>query len=115
MLKRIWREDDAMLTFEWILLITLVVIGITGAMRPVRDSISAELVNVSGAIVSLDQSYLVVSPVQGGVGLSTSCSTAFTSLCDFGGGVGSSYSRPVPSFGARRSNGITPVPAICCS
>ena len=62
MLKRIWHEDEGVLTFEWILLITLLVIGITGAISAVRDAIAAELIDVAGAIVSLDQSYSVVSP-----------------------------------------------------
>ncbi len=112
MLKRIWREDEGFLTFEWILLLTLLAIGIVGALSAVRDAINAEAIDVAGAIVSLDQSYLVCSPVQGGAGITTACDTI---LCCYGGGVGSIYSRPVPSFGARRTNGTVPVPAFCCS
>ena len=39
MLKRIWRDDEGFLTFEWILLITVLLIGIVGALerRPRRD------------------------------------------------------------------------------
>ncbi len=112
MLKRIWREDEGVLTFEWILLITLLVIGITGALSAVRDAIAAELIDVAGAIVNIDTSYSICAPVQGGAGITTSCASVG---CCFGGGNGSVYSRPVPSFGARRTNGTTPVPATCCS
>ncbi len=112
MLKHIWQEDEGLLTFEWILLITLLVIGITGALSAVRDAIAAELISVAGAIESVDQSYYICSPLQGGAGITTPCGTVF---CCFGGGVGSVYVRPVPSFGAIRSNGTVPVPAICCS
>ncbi len=36
MLKRIWRDDEGFLTFEWILLITVLLIGIVGAWRRPR-------------------------------------------------------------------------------
>jgi len=111
MLKRIWREDEGVLTFEWILLITLLVIGITGAMSAVRDAIAAELVDVAGAIVSLDDSYSICSPVQGGAGIAT-CGAV---PCCFAGGVGSSWSRAVPSYGAKRTDGTARVAAACCT
>ncbi len=109
---RIWREDEGVLTFEWILLITLLVIGITGALSAVRDAIAAELIDVAGAIVNIDTSYSICSPIQGGAGIATTCGPV---SCCFGGGNGSVYSRPAPSFGAHRANGTTAVPATCCS
>ncbi len=56
---RMWREDEGVLTFEWILLVTLVVIGIVGGLSAVRDSVIDELGDVSGAVLAVDQSYTV--------------------------------------------------------
>lgn len=58
-LKRIWNEDQGVLTFEWILLITLLVIGIVGGLSAVRDATISELGDLSHAIVNIDQSYTV--------------------------------------------------------
>ena len=66
--KRIWREDDGVLTFEWILLITVIVIGIAGGLSAARDAIIDELGDVSGAVVSVDQSYTVVTDPCVGIG-----------------------------------------------
>jgi len=107
MLKRMWREDEGVLTFEWILLITLLVIGTVGAVSGVRDAINSELVDVAGAIISLDQSYSVCSPVQLGAGVG---STA----CCYGGAVGSSYERPQPYYSSVRVDGATPVKPGSC-
>lgn len=58
---RLWREDEGVLTFEWILLITVIVIGIVGGLSGVRDAIIDELGDVAGAAVSIDQSYTVTA------------------------------------------------------
>lgn len=58
--KRIWTEDQGVLTFEWVLLITLVVVGIVGGLSAVRDAIIDELGDVAGAVVAVDQSYTVI-------------------------------------------------------
>jgi len=58
-LKRIAGEDQGVLTFEWILLITVVVIGIVGGLSAVRDALVSELGDVSGAVVAVDQSFTV--------------------------------------------------------
>jgi len=56
------------LTFEWILLITLVVIGVVGGVSAVRDAVISELGDVSGAVVNIDQSYTVTTDACGGIG-----------------------------------------------
>ncbi len=73
-LKCMWREDEGFLTFEWILLITLLLIGILAALSAVRDAIAGELIGVGGAIVSVDSSYSICPPIQGGAGITTPCS-----------------------------------------
>lgn len=61
-LKQIWKDQDGVLTYEWILLITLVVIGILGAYSAVRDGVIDELGDVAGAILRVDQSYTGEAP-----------------------------------------------------
>ncbi len=61
--QRVWKEDDGVLSFEWVLILTLLVIGTVGGMCGVRDAINSEFGGVAGAAVNLDQSYNVtVSP-----------------------------------------------------
>ena len=62
LLHRTWQEDEGVLTFEWILLITVLVIGLVGGMSAVRDAILTELGDVAEAMISLDQSYSILSP-----------------------------------------------------
>ncbi|MBQ6108812.1 MAG: hypothetical protein IJK97_11435 [Thermoguttaceae bacterium] len=62
MLKRLYNDESGVLTFEWILLITVLVIGIVGALSAVRDAINTELGDVAEAMVALDQSYYICWP-----------------------------------------------------
>ena len=62
LLNRVWREDEGVLTFEWILLITVLVIGIVGGLSAVRDAVITELGDVAEAMISLDQSYTISHP-----------------------------------------------------
>ncbi len=63
LMKRMWTEDDGILTFEWILLVTLLVIGIIGGVAGARDAIIDELGDVAQAMLALDQSYGVAHPL----------------------------------------------------
>ena len=91
----IWREEQGVLTFEWVLLLTLLVIGIIGATAAVRDAISVELVDVAGATTALNLSYNVPASNKYGLG------TTFQ------------YTEPTKSVCAVRQNGTTPQPATC--
>ncbi len=62
LLNRVWTEDEGVLTFEWILLITVLVIGIVGGLSAVRDALITELGDVAEAMISLDQSYTILQP-----------------------------------------------------
>lgn len=62
LLKRVWKEDRGVLTFEWVLLITVLVIGIVGGLSAVRDALITELGDVAEAMISLDQSYTILAP-----------------------------------------------------
>lgn len=62
--SRMKKEDRGVLTFEWILLITLLTIGVVGGLSAVRDAMLDELGDVAEAMVSLDQSYVIINPVE---------------------------------------------------
>ena len=56
-LARLWVEEDGVLSFEWILLITLLTIGIVGGLANARDAIIDELGDIAEAAISIDQSF----------------------------------------------------------
>ena len=58
-LKRIWNEDRGVLTFEWILLITVIIIGVVGGLSAVRDGVIDELGDIAEAALHVDQSWTV--------------------------------------------------------
>ena len=60
--QRVWREDDGVLSFEWILLLTVLTIGIVSGISTVRDAIISELEDASQAMSALDQSYVIDQP-----------------------------------------------------
>ena len=62
LLNRVWSEDQGVLTFEWILLITVLVIGVVGGLSAVRDAVITELADVAEAVISLDQTYTILNP-----------------------------------------------------
>jgi hypothetical protein len=59
-----WRQDEGVLTFEWILLLTVLVIGIVGGLSAVRDAVISELGDVAAAVTALDQSYTIINPME---------------------------------------------------
>ena len=63
LLSRMWREDEGVLTFEWILLLTILAIGIVGGLSAVRDAVISELGDVAKAVTALDQSYTIINPM----------------------------------------------------
>ena len=59
LLQKLWQEDDGVLTFEWVLLVTVLVIGIVGGLAAARDAIIDELGDVAEATINFDQSYSI--------------------------------------------------------
>ena len=88
MIKRLWREDEGVLTFEWILLLTVLVIGIVGGLAGVRDAVIHELQGVAGAMVSLDQSYVIQAPL--GIAVGSLSGTDDSGTCT-SGAAGSAF------------------------
>lgn len=56
-LKSMWIEQDGVLSFEWTLLLTLVVIGIVSGLAAARDAVIDELGDVAEAAQGIDQSF----------------------------------------------------------
>ena len=63
-LNRLWLEDDGVLSFEWALLLTLLVIGIVGGASAARDAIIDELGDTAQVMLAVDQSYHIGFPLQ---------------------------------------------------
>lgn len=63
LLARIRHEDGGALSFEWVVLITLLVIGVVGGYSVLRDGVIDELGDVAGAVISVDQSFHTEPPV----------------------------------------------------
>jgi len=60
---RMWREEAGVLSFEWTLLVTLLVLGIVGGVAGARDAIIDELGDVAQAMQALDGSYTIDFPL----------------------------------------------------
>lgn len=58
-LKRMWTEQDGVLSFEWTLLVTLLTMGIVGGIAAARDAIIDELGDVAEAAQAIDQTFLL--------------------------------------------------------
>jgi Flp pilus assembly pilin Flp len=78
----LWCEEDGVLSFEWTLLFTMVVIGIVGGVAAVRDSIIDELGDVAQVMLAVDQSYTLAFPLQVNVHTSAASSASNTSFLD---------------------------------
>jgi hypothetical protein len=62
--QKLLREDDGVLSFEWVLLITLLVIGVVSGLAAARDAVIDELGDVAQAMLALDNSYTIDWPLE---------------------------------------------------
>ncbi|HZN35210.1 MAG TPA: hypothetical protein VFB80_15385 [Pirellulaceae bacterium] len=62
-LQRLWIEEDGVLSFEWVMLLTLLVIGIVGGVAAARDAIIDELGDTAQVMLAVDQSYHIGFPL----------------------------------------------------
>jgi Flp pilus assembly pilin Flp len=88
MLKRFWYEDEGVLTFEWILLLTILVIGVIGGVAAIRDALNHEAQGAVGAVMGLDQGYFVQPPLGVSVsalhdGACSSSTAAYSAAVDY--------------------------------
>jgi len=56
-MKRLLKNESGVMTFEWILIITILVIGLIAGLASVRDALVVELADTAPAVGSVDQSY----------------------------------------------------------
>jgi Flp pilus assembly pilin Flp len=56
-LRRIWHDEDGVLSFEWTLLSVVVVFGIVSGLAAARDAIIDELGDMAQAVVGINQSF----------------------------------------------------------
>ena len=63
LLVRLWRETDGVLSFEWTVLTSVLTIGAVAGIASVRDAAVDEMADVAEAMTSLDQSYVIQSPL----------------------------------------------------
>jgi Flp pilus assembly pilin Flp len=61
--RRLWTEDDGVLSFEWTLIVTLLVIGVVAGLAAARDAIVDELGDAAQAMLALDDSYVLDQPL----------------------------------------------------
>ncbi len=81
-LARMWKEEDGVLSFEWVLLVTLLTIGIVSGLAGARDAIIDELGDVAQAMLCLDQSYTISFPLNIDVHTIDSSSASDSSFTD---------------------------------
>ena len=81
-LARIWKEEDGVLSFEWVLLVTLLTIGIVAGLSAARDAIIDELGDVAQAMLALDQSYTIDFPLNIDVHVVDNTSASDSSFID---------------------------------
>jgi hypothetical protein len=63
LLHRMIQEDDGVLTFEWVLMVTVLVIGVISGLAAARDGIVDELGDAAEGMIALDQSFYVDFPL----------------------------------------------------
>jgi len=55
--RRLWCEDDGVLSFEWTIMAVVIAFGIVGGLAAARDTLIDELGDLGEAVVSFDQSF----------------------------------------------------------
>ena len=112
--QRCWREDSGVLSFEWVLLMSILSIGVVSGIAGARDAIVDEFADVAQSITALDQSYTIDFPLAvhvNGRSSTSSSDSAFTDCAHFyegdrdygrllpGGNNGPGVSNGFPSSG----------------
>jgi Flp pilus assembly pilin Flp len=82
-ISRLWKEEDGVLSFEWVLLLTLLVIGIVGGVTAARDAIIDELGDAAQAMLALDQSFTIQFPLDVSVHVEDDAGASDSGFLDF--------------------------------
>ena len=59
----LWQDEHGVLSFEWTLLVTLLLFGIVGGLAAARDAVIDELGDAAQAMQALDESYTIDFPL----------------------------------------------------
>jgi len=79
---RLWNEEEGLLAFEWVLLVTLLTFGIVSGVAGARDAIIDELGDVAQAMLALDQSYSIDFPLYVEVHIETASGSSDSEFVD---------------------------------
>jgi Flp pilus assembly pilin Flp len=79
---RMWKEQDGVLSFEWVLLVTLLTFGVVSGIAASRDAIIDELGDVAQAMLALDQSFTIDFPLLIQVHAASTSSASDSSFTD---------------------------------
>ena len=82
-LSQVWSQEDGVLSFEWVLLVTLLTIGIVSGLSAARDGIIDELGDVAQAMLALDQSYTISFPLVQSVHTADATTSSSSAFVDF--------------------------------
>ena len=61
--SQLWHQQDGVLSYEWTLLFTLMVIGIVAGLAAARDATIDELGDAAQAMLALDGSFVISLPL----------------------------------------------------
>lgn len=61
--RELWTDTRGSLAFEWVLLVTLLTLGIVSGLSAARDAIIDELGDTAQVLLAIDQSYRVAFPL----------------------------------------------------
>lgn len=64
LILRAMAEDDGLLSFEWVMLVTLLTIGVVAGATAARDGIVDELGDTAESMLAVDGSYRIDFPLQ---------------------------------------------------
>ena len=81
-------DESGGLAFEWIALITLMVVGIVGGLSTARDAILSELTDIAAAATAIDQSFSIGPSPCGGNGFNFQDDPGQLVRCERGGPAG---------------------------
>ena len=85
-LRGLWAETDGLMAFEWVLLVTLLTIGIVSGIAGARDAIVDEMGDIAQAMLALDGSFSIDLPLEitlDGVSVGGASDSRYTDFASF--------------------------------
>jgi len=59
-----WHDEEGALSWEWTLIVTILVLGIISGITAARDAVIDEMGDISQGFVAVDQSYSIDFPLE---------------------------------------------------